>query len=76
MAVRGDQLFLAGGECDPRTINGRPYMHYPKLAVAGTISLAGHDTGHLAQLGTEAPPPPAPVRLAWGTRPAVSYARE
>ena len=35
----GDKVFVAGGECDPRSIGSELYTHYPQLALEGTISL-------------------------------------
>jgi hypothetical protein len=38
--VVGSKVFVAGGECDPRTIGAELYTHYPRLALEGTIRLA------------------------------------
>ena len=37
--MAGDKIFVAGGECDPRTIGSELYTHYPQLALEGTIRL-------------------------------------
>jgi hypothetical protein len=36
--VRGDDIFVVGGEVDPRTICGDEYGHYPTLALHGKIT--------------------------------------
>ena len=36
--VNGDDIFVVGGEVDPRTICGDYYGHYPTLALHGKIT--------------------------------------
>ena len=36
--MHGNRVFVAGGECDARTIGGELYGHYPRLALVGTIT--------------------------------------
>jgi hypothetical protein len=36
--VQGDDIFVVGGEADPRTICGDEYGHYPTLALHGKIT--------------------------------------
>lgn len=36
-AAAGAELYLAGGECAPRAVNGEPQKHYPKLALAAAL---------------------------------------
>ena len=38
-ARHDSQVFVAGGECDERTVGGELYAHYPRLALVGEISL-------------------------------------
>jgi hypothetical protein len=35
--VRGDQIFLLGGECNDRVVKGEHYTHYPTLALVGKL---------------------------------------
>ena len=37
--VRGDQVFVIGGEANDRQFAGRNYTHYPRLAVVGKLSV-------------------------------------
>ena len=37
--VRGDQVFMIGGEANDREFAGRNYTHYPRLAVVGKLSV-------------------------------------
>ena len=41
--VHGNTIFVAGGECDARTVGTEMYGHYPRLAMVGTISEAVQD---------------------------------
>ena len=36
--LRGDNLFVVGGEADVRTICGEVYQHYPRLALLGKVT--------------------------------------
>lgn len=45
--VRGDEIFVLGGECDGRTIGGHNYTHYPTLALLGKIAVVEEEEGYM-----------------------------